>query len=613
MLGDDDKRALVPLCCSLSTAAHRSPSSPFQLHHNAAPSAAVFAFPASWSTDDWLLPGALSHFGESEIDASLFPSLKSVGNDATAGVNGAFLRSFRKLLETSLLQAEVHRAVAGRKQIVFTGHSSGGSIAVLAAIWFLEQYLKFEDRGQVDPFCVTFGSPLVGDDVFAHALQRENWVQCFLHFVMAEDIIPRCLLAPLSSFKGEFQSILHFLCPKPFFFNPDTIASSLVTVHQSVLRNALSISNHQACLLMGCTNPLLQVLTGFVKLSPYRPFGTCIFHGSDGKLITCVKDSNAILYMLFYTFQMDPGEDVLEVAYRSLEEHLLYEARINECLDAQNILLVDSSDLIPLSFSDEKQPVTTSLKGLDLSFEARLYLRAAGEWENQRMRNQAKIDSNYRKIKEAINFLNDYRSTCEMRGLGYYDTFKYQKDAEDFNANVKRLELAGLWDEIVEMLRRYELPDGFEGRKEWVMLGTQYRRLVEPLDIANYYRHSKNEDTGPYMVKGRPRRYRYTQRWLEHAQRKPAGSSSESCFWALVEELCMDTSDNKPFLEVRSRVLELEKEVHLWIAKGDLERDVFLNESTFVKWWMNLPKEHRLESCIARFIKGDDMLGSFDQ
>ncbi|WOK99820.1 hypothetical protein Cni_G08532 [Canna indica] len=617
VLDDEKRRALIPLCCSLSMAAHCSPSSPFLRHDNAGPSAAVFAFPASWSADDWLLAdGARSPFGESQIDASLFPSIKSVGNDAAAAVNGAFLRSFKKVIDASRLQAEVHKAASEKKQIVFTGHSSGGSVAVLATIWFLEQRLKLDKRvDQVDPLCVTFGSPLVADGVTVHALQRENWGHCFLHFVMAADIIPRCFLAPLSSFKEEFQSILHFLSPKPLSFNPKPAASSSVAFYNNVLKNALSMSNHQACLLMGCTNPLLEVLADFVKLTPYRPFGTYAFHNSesgDARLI-CLKNSNSILYMLFYMFQKAPEEDLEQVAHRSLEEHLLYEKRIKECLDVQNIVFVDSSEAIPLSSSDgyrdKAQPIKRLLKDLDLSLEGRLYLRAAGEWENQRLKNQAKVDSNYIKIQEGLSFLKDYRSTCEVRGLGYYDTFKIQKDVEDFNANVKRLELAGLWDEIVEMLRRYELPDDFEGRKEWVKLGTQYRRLVEPLDIANYYRHSKNEDTGPYMVKGRPKRYRYTQRWLEHVEGLPAGSSNESCFWALVEELCIDTNDNKPFLEVKSRVLELEEMLLHWVTGGNLGRDVFVSDSTFVKWWMTLPLKHRSESCISKFMKSEeDML-----
>ncbi|XP_042389776.1 uncharacterized protein LOC121981368 [Zingiber officinale] len=77
MLSDSKWRTLIPLCCSLSMAANHSRSSPFLRHHFA--DSAVFAFPASWSSDDWILPDARSHFGETDVDAALFPSIKSVG------------------------------------------------------------------------------------------------------------------------------------------------------------------------------------------------------------------------------------------------------------------------------------------------------------------------------------------------------------------------------------------------------------------------------------------------------------------------------------------------------------------------------------------------------
>jgi enhanced disease susceptibility 1 protein len=84
-----------------------------------------------------------------------------------------------------------------------------------------------------------------------------------------------------------------------------------------------------------------------------------------------------------------------------------------------------------------------------------------------------------------------------------------------------------------------------------VNLGTLYRRLVEPLDIANYYKHSKNEDTGSYLSKGRPRRYKYTQKWHEQLQRIPFGSSLESCFWAIVEELQAEMSNGRSLEDMR--------------------------------------------------------------
>ncbi|XP_008799122.2 protein EDS1B-like [Phoenix dactylifera] len=610
-----EERVLIELCCSLSTRAHSSSSSasPFILHSLSHPSpSSIFAFPGSWSAEDWI-SGDRASFGETEVDSSLFPSLKSIGNDVAARVNMAFFRSFQRLLATSRLQSEVHRAIVEKKRIVFTGHSSGGAIAALATIWLLEQCFKFDNSSQVNPFCVTFGSPLVGDHVFHHALKRENWSHCFLHFVMTLDIVPRILLTPLSSFKEELQAILHFLCPRSLYFSLESIGNSqLVTFfYSTVLKSALSISSYRACLCMGCTNPSLGALTAFIKLSPYRPFGTYVFCTSNGRLVH-VKNSDAILQLFFYCLQWDPAQTLSDFANKSLNEHLQYELKLKEYLNMENVVHLDCLKALQLSLNngdgDKMQVVGTASEDLELSNEAMLCLHAAEEWEKQRQRNQVKIDANYHKIQEAMKFLDNYRATCEIRELSYYDTFKCQTDVEDFNANVKRLELAGLWDEIVEMLRRYELPDGFECQKEWVDLGTRYRHLVEPLDIANYYRHSKNEDTGSYLEKGRPRRYTYTQRWLEHAQRMTAGSSLESCFWAIVEELCVNSCNNKPFEEARERILELENKTLGWFTSGKLSKDVLLGNSTFVKWWKTLPKQHMLESCIARFIDAEENL-----
>ena len=235
------------------------------------------------------------------------------------------------------------------------------------------------------------------------------------------------------------------------------------------------------------------------------------------------------------------------------------------------------------------------------STRARLCLRAAGELERQKFSNEAKINDKKNTIETKIRELEEYRTRCEISRVGYYDAFKLQKDPKDFHANVKRLELAGVWDEIIEMLKRYELPDEFEAKSEWINRGTEFRRLLEPLDIANYYRHLKNEDTGPYMIRARPKRYRYTQRWVEHANRMKKGDS-ESTMWAEVEELRGRTSKSRSFEEVKDKVVKLEQQIRLWTEKGELQKDVFLEETTLVKWWKTLPDDHRAVSCIASFI-----------
>lgn len=198
--------------------------------------------------------------------------------------------------------------------------------------------------------------------------------------------------------------------------------------------------------------------------------------------------------------------------------------------------------------------------------------------EKRKLENKKTIDEKQKEIEKGLDKLEAYKSKCALK-QGYYDAFKNSDEKDDFYANVERLEQAGKWDEIIEMLKRWELPDDFEGQKAWRELGTRYRRVVEPLDIANYYRHLKNEDTGPYMVKGRPKRYKCTQRWREHALRIPNEDLPGSCFWAQVEELYINASG--PSISENIRLLN--NKVGTWIQDGELGEDVRLENSTFKK------------------------------
>ncbi|XP_020594582.1 protein EDS1B-like, partial [Phalaenopsis equestris] len=250
--------------------------------------------------------------------------------------------------------SQVHRAISEKKQIVFTGHSFGGAMAVLATVWLFELHAKSDNTSPVLPFCLTFGSPLVGDEVFRHSLQREGWSRHFFHFVMPLDIIPRITLTPLASFKEELQNFLQILCSKSLHFSLDTIGNSQIVTffYSTVLRNSYLLSCHRACLSMGCAkNPLFGSLSAFVKLSPYRPFGTYCFFTRNGRLIN-FKNSDAILHLLFYCLQLNPEEEATEVAYSSLKEHLRYDTKVKELSELQNFVDVDFLEKIPLSIND---------------------------------------------------------------------------------------------------------------------------------------------------------------------------------------------------------------------------------------------------------------------
>ncbi|KAE9587384.1 hypothetical protein Lal_00004843 [Lupinus albus] len=595
------KEELIKKACSLAFKAHKSPEKSYLSEKIKISSEPILfiSFPGLWDHTKWF---SKKPFGVTKIDLNLFPSLRSVGNDEAALVNEAFLLRFQNILDNSSLKFEVNKAMEEGKQIVFTGHSCGAAVAILATLWALEVYLN-PNKNHKPPLCVTFGSPLIGNHIFSHATKRENWSNHFIHFVMRFDIVPRIFLAPYSSIEQLFSSILQYFNPK---FKPSTQDStrrgtSTCDFYSTVMRNTATVASHAACNLMGSSNLLLETVTNFVDLSPYRPFGTYIFCNGHGQMIV-VKNSDAVLQLLFHTAQLRDLAELSEVANKSILEHLVYEVEMKDSFEMLNVVYLNQLEELPLSSDGSNSDIGTigtALNGLGLSTRARLCLRAAGMLEKQKKKNEEKIDKE--KALGSMKELEEYKATCEIQ-KGYYDAFKVQKETRDFQANVKRLVLAGIWDEIIEMLKRYELPDEFEGNSEWVNLGTSFRRLVEPLDIANYYRHLKNEDTGPYMVKARPKRYRYTQRWVEHANRIPIGASSESTFLAEVEELWSWSNNKKPFEDIKEKVVKLEHDIKKWVEKGEITRDVFLKDSTFVKWWETLPEQHKAISCIATFI-----------
>ncbi|CAL9031147.1 unnamed protein product, partial [Prunus brigantina] len=396
-------------------------------------------------------------------------------------------------------------------------------IAALATIRFLEKFPN-ADSGTFN--CATFGSPLVGNHIISHALRRENWSQDLIHSVMRYDIVPRILLAPLSSIQQQFEKILPFLNPKWPNFKSEILGTAPEALHlyTNVMRNASALPSHVASQLMGSTNLLLETVKHFIKLSPYKPFGTYVFCTGNGKLVV-LENPEAVLQTLFYSCQLSSEKERAAIAHK--------------CLDMQNVVEVDKLEELCLGSDGYLDDLGLVLEDL---FVLIVFLFCVPKLIREAKRSKPGKDwSKMEEMKKEMTKLEDHRALCE-HNRGYYDAFKISNDTRDSDPNASRFLLAGIWDEIIEMLRKYELPDEFEAIKRWIQIGTRYRHLVEPLDIANYYRHSRGELTRRYMKKGgRPKRYKYTQRWLEHYQKLQIGTCGESCFWAEVEELLKQT------------------------------------------------------------------------
>ncbi|EYU35706.1 hypothetical protein MIMGU_mgv1a025140mg, partial [Erythranthe guttata] len=65
------------------------------------------------------------------------------------------------------------------KSIIFTGHSLGGAVASLSTLWLLSHNI------QTPVLCITYGSPLLGNEPFSQAILQQRWSGNFCHIVAA--------------------------------------------------------------------------------------------------------------------------------------------------------------------------------------------------------------------------------------------------------------------------------------------------------------------------------------------------------------------------------------------------------------------------------------------
>lgn len=214
-------------------------------------------------------------------------------------------------------------------------------MAILAALWALDKYIT-PNTNRIPFLCVTFGSPLVGNHIFFHATRREKWSGYFMHFVMKQDIVPRLLLAPLSSFEQRFDPVLQFFNPKSKSFLDESIGNYTATseFYLAVMTSAANATSHAACKLMGSTNAISEMLANFIALSLYRPFGAYIFCTGSRKLIV-IRNPHAVLQLLFFSAQVSTEAETAQIAYRCPKEHVIYGNELKESLAMQNVVCLD--------------------------------------------------------------------------------------------------------------------------------------------------------------------------------------------------------------------------------------------------------------------------------
>ncbi|XP_038692866.1 lipase-like PAD4 [Tripterygium wilfordii] len=469
------------------------------------------------------------------------------------------------------------------KSIVITGHSIGGGTASLAALWLLS--LLQSESSSLPVLCITFGSPLLGNESLSRAIARERWGGNFCHAVSKHDLMPRLLFAPVASITSQLHCLLQFWHLSMHSPQYRQLADQLSGgVAPQIFENVLTYLGR------------LTQAGGSLK-SVFSPFGNYFFCSEEGAI--CIENAASVIKMMQLML-------VTSSPICSIEDHLKYGDYVSkislQILNKTNFMQGD----LPKSSDEAGVALALQSAGIlnqePIASPAKDCLKMARQMGLTPSLNCAKLAIKLSKINPYRAEIEWYKACCDSSDdqLGYYDSFKLRRASKrDSKVNMNRHKLAQFWDHVIRMLDNNQLPHDFHRHRKWVNGSQFYMLLVEPLDIAEYYRTRKHHVKGHYIDHGRERRYKIFDSWWknrkvtdeENSQRSRfASATQDTCFWAKVEQ-ARDRLDN-----VRSEH-DPRKRAALWdsidrfemYARGLVERkevsiDVLAKNSSYTLW-----------------------------
>ncbi|XP_030553583.2 senescence-associated carboxylesterase 101-like [Rhodamnia argentea] len=359
-------------------------------------------------------------------------------------VNRAAISLFDSLCDEhglSVMRAEIAESAKSTPYII-TGHGVAGCVASLFTLWLLD---ALDASTTMRPLCITFGSPLLGDDGFRQAIsQFSPWNSCFLHVVHKEDRFPSLWLQP----DGEPSLYVPF---GAFLLCSDS-RGACFGAPESVTELLASRSSTE--------NGRNQELPGF-------HYGS-IIERLEGRSIR--KDQISLARDEPDSFRAGIVAQVTAIA--------LTQVQIESVLKSEE----ESATRIRAAARSD-----ASSKASDM--ERRRYM---------------------------IN-LEWYKKMAASDGFGYYDSYKSKPKKRDHHVITYKETLKEYWQGVVKESEKK--PHG-----EWLRSGrlfggnTYYRRMVEPLNIAEYYAKGKRD----YLTQGRSRHYILLEKWLEENLQRAA-------------------------------------------------------------------------------------------
>lgn len=562
----------------------------------------------------------------------MFAPLVAAEPDAAAvrepvAVQALALQCFLKLCGAPDFQMLLNQ-IKG-KAVVFTGHSLGGTIAALAALHYLCISSSSSPWAPAPPvLCVTFGSPLLGNEALSRAVLRERWGGNFWHVVSQHDVVPRLLFCPLDTVPVHIivgMQLQQWSALTRHGGSVTTVTARMMDTDKDALRQL--IQTHAGAVAMEQKLAAPETLGG----SPYRPFGTYVICSPDGA--ACMDNPTAAVQMMYATFasRCSIGAESLEAAHSCYSELVL---KIPKHLLLKRRLLVDET--LPTPNYDAGVSLALEASGIDaMAMEAstvRQWLKTSKRVGQRPSLNSARLATQLGRITPCRAQIEWYKGLFDSE-TGYYDAFKERRSPKKFSrVNLNRIKLGQFWDRVLAMLDAGQLPHDFHRRAKWVNAARFYQLLVEPLDIADYHHHNLHQTRGSYMTHGRERRYELFDRWWQEKGRtgacgditstmstasasirkrsKYAGLTQDPCFWARVEEARDQTesarrdSDSEGLAMKLEELQEFERYSSELVVNKEVSVDVLAPQSSYTLWveeWNQLKLRGDVRTMLLQF------------
>ncbi|XP_061369736.1 senescence-associated carboxylesterase 101-like [Gastrolobium bilobum] len=511
-----------------------------------------------------------------------FDFLRTESNPIFSVNNTAVSLFIENLNKLNQLKSEIDSS----KTLIVTGHALGGSVASLFTISLLNSI----DSGKNRPLCITFGSPLIGDNGLQQAISRSsNWNSCFLHVVSHKDPLPRLFITNHDSQTNAYMPFGTFL-----------LCSD---------ENSASFEN---------PGSILRLLRKFDSEHDENQGSQPVKYG---EIVNILKQRT-----LFKDLSTLP-EDITNTDTEDETNTLL--GRIGACLlpkknpvqtqhrrsGGTNTYTLLASIILPLSALG----LPTAMEPEDMKeYVAKM---TKDEEKREEMMSRLVFDPyvnlNVRKIDMVK--LEWYKKESKDRNIGYYDSYKKMLLESDKEADMFKKKLTDYWVKMVEVAETKPQKEGSNFRKRWLGAGTNYRRMVEPLVIAKYYKVKGNKD---YVTEKRPKHFKMLEKWLKEGTTEDticpltiallkknveALLTKDSCFWAHVEEAllsCKELKDAQEDEETMKKLVEFEDYVYGQLKIYEVSPEIFLAESSYMLWWNEYKaiKGASYNSELARFM-----------